>query len=60
MHLWSGEFDAGAIDAFASGLEELENKTLQVVGICDVSIPPPDDKIRPKKLYELVARNRNQ
>jgi hypothetical protein len=58
FHLWCADFEAGSIDAFEKGLEELGNTTLQTVDICDVSESPPNDEIRHTRLDEFVARNR--
>jgi hypothetical protein len=53
FHLWCADFEAGSIDAFVKGLEELGNTTLQTIDICDICKPKPNNIV----LDKFVARN---
>ena len=57
-HLWAGEFEKGALDAIWHTLQQLENRSLSLADICDVSLSAPDDRIRHQGIESLVAENR--
>lgn len=56
--LWAGEFHPDALDQLVDVLTELDNRTLQVLDVCDMTRPEPDDQIPVPRLDELLARNR--
>lgn len=58
-HLWAGEFDEGALDAFCVTLNSLGNRSLSLADICDVSKPEPEDRIRHSGIESIVHNNRN-
>lgn len=56
-HLWAGEFEPNALDALYETLQQLNNQSLSLADICDVSIPEPDDRIFHSGLELLVQQN---
>lgn len=58
LHVWAGEYDDGALDKMAETFEELGNKTLTKIDVCDVTQPEPEDKIEHDGLNLLVGKNR--
>lgn len=57
LHLWAGEYDDGALDAFCDAINAADNKTLHELDICDVNLPEPDDQIHLPRLDSLLKRN---
>lgn len=55
--LWAGEFEPGALDAFARELMRLDDPHLQVLDVCDVTRPEPGDQIPVPLLDALLERN---
>lgn len=58
LRLWAAEFDDGVLDKLASTFEELGNKSLITVDICDITIPEPNDQISHDGMNKIVERNK--
>ena len=58
FHLWAGEFDDGALDAFCDEILWSDNRSLHEVDICLTTLPEPEDQRPMPRLAELLAYNR--
>lgn len=58
LHLWAGEYDDGALDKMAKTFEELGNKSLTKIDVCNVNLPEPEDEIEHDGLNLLVEKNK--
>lgn len=58
LRLWAAEYDPGVLDKLAALLEELGNKSLIMIDVCDITLPEPNDQIKHDGLNKIVQRNK--
>ena len=60
FHLWAGEYDEGALDAFCDELLWGDNRSLVELDVCLTTLPEPEDLLALPRLDELLASNRRR
>jgi len=58
VHIWAGEYEVGALDAFRDELISLRSDNLREYDVCDITKPEPEDSIALPRLDEFLARYR--
>jgi hypothetical protein len=57
FHLWAGEYEEGALDAFCDELLWGDNRTLCELDVCLTTLPEPADRRCIPRLDEMLAIN---